>query len=293
MKNKTAFLNTIKELSVVVLASILSAFTLHVFVFTNNFAPSGVDGIATMLQKGTGINAGVFSLLLNVPLLIVAFFFINKKYVIHTVLFTVLSSAGMMILDVVNFYQYTAENEKLLAAIFTGLFLGIRTGLMIRIGASTGGVDIVACIVQKKKPYFNIERIISVICYIIIGVSFFVYENNLNSVLLAVVQMFVFEWSVGLIMRDSRDTVEFKIVTKHPESIKEEIIYNLKHGATIVESKGMFTQTDSYMIVSIINARQVPEFLSILKKYPDTFVSYTKLMGVRGNFRWGRNDIAK
>ena len=293
MKNKTAFLNLLKELGVVVLASALSAFTLHVFVFTNNFAPSGVDGIATMLQKGTGISAGIYSLLLNIPLLIVAFFFINKKYVLHTVIFTVLSSVGMVILDVVNFYQYTAENEKLLAAIFTGLFLGIRTGLMIRIGASTGGVDIVACIVQKKKPYFNIERIISVICYIIIGVSFFVYENNLNSVLLAVVQMFVFEWSVGLIMRDSRDTVEFKIVTKHPESIKEEIIYNLKHGATIVESKGMFTETDSYMIVSIINARQVPEFLSILKKYPDTFVSYTKLMGVRGNFRWGRNDIAK
>ncbi len=293
MKNKTAFLNTLKELGIVVLASALSAFTLHIFVFTNNFAPSGVDGIATMLQKGTGISAGIYSLLLNIPLLIVAFFFINKKYVLHTVLFTVLSSVGMVILSAVDFYQYTAENEKLLAAIFTGLLLGVRTGLMIRIGASTGGVDIVACIVQKKKPYFNIERIISVICYIIIGVSFFVYENNLNSVLLAVVQMFVFEWSVGLIMRDSRDTVEFKIVTKHPESIKEEIIYNLKHGATIVESKGMFTQTDSYMIVSIINARQVPEFLSILKKYPDTFVSYTKLMGVRGNFRWGRNDIAK
>ena len=225
MKNKTSFWNIIKELGVVILASALSAFTLHVFVFTNNFAPSGVDGIATMLQKGTGVSAGIFSLLLNIPLLIIAFFFINKKYVVYTVVFTVLSSVGMVILSTVGFYQYTAENEKLLAAIFTGLFLGVRTGLMIRIGASTGGVDIIACIVQKKWPYFNIERIISIICYVIIGVSFFVYENNLNSVLLAVVQMFVFEWSVGLIMRDSRDTVEFKIVTKHPEAIKEALLF--------------------------------------------------------------------
>lgn len=293
MKNKAAVWSVIKELGIVVLSAALSAFTLHIFVFANSFAPSGVDGIATMLQKGTGISAGIFSLLLNIPLLLIAFFFINKKYVVYTVIFTLLSSAGLVVLELVHFYQYTAENEKLLAAIFTGLFLGVRTGLMIRLGASTGGVDIVACIVQKKKPYFNIERIISIICYIIIGVSFFVYERNLNSVLLAVVQMFVFEWGVGLIMRDSRDTVEFKIVTKHPEDVKEEIIYNLKHGATIVESKGMFTDTDSYMIVSIVNARQVPEFLNILKKYPDTFVSYTKLLGVRGNFRWGRNDIAK
>ena len=293
MKNKTLFWNTVKELGFVVLASALSAFTLHIFVFTNNFAPSGVDGIATMLQKQTNISAGVYSLLFNIPLLILAFFFINKKYVIHTVIFTILSSGGLMILRAVEFYQYTAENERLLAAIFTGLLLGVRTGIMIRIGASTGGVDIVASIVQKKKPYFNVERIISIICYVIIGASFFVYDNNLNSVLLAVVQMFVFEWAVGLIMRDSRDTVEFKIITKHPEAIKQDIIYNLKHGATIIGSKGMFTGEDSNIIVSIVNARQVPEFLTLLKKYPDTFVSYTKLMGVRGNFRWGRNDIAK
>ena len=293
MKNKAAVWNVTKELGVTVLSAILSAFTLHVFVFTNSFAPSGVDGIATMLQKITGVSAGVFSLAINVPLLILALFLVNKKYVVYTIVFTVLSSIGLIVLDVVNFYQYTAENEKLLAAIFTGLLLGIRTGLMIRIGASTGGVDIVACIVQKRRPYFNIERIISIICYIIIGISFFVYENNLNSVLLAVVQMFVFEWAVGLIMRDSRDTVEFKIVTKHPELIKEDIIFNLKHGATLVESKGMFTETDSYTIVSIVNARQVPEFLNLLKKYPDTFVSYTKLLGVRGNFRWRKQDIAK
>ncbi len=275
-----------------VAASILSAFTLHIFVFANGFAPSGVDGISTMLQKVTGVSAGVFSLAINIPLLIFAFFFINRKYVFYTVLFTVLSSVGMILLRMVGFYQYEAGNEKILAAIFSGLFLGLRTGLMIQIGASTGGVDIIACIFQKRNTYLNIERIISIICYGIILASFFVYRD-LNSVLLSIVQMFIFEWGVGLVMKDSRDAVEFRIVTKHPEELKEDIILHLKHGATMMESRGMFTESDSYTIISVVNARQVPEFLNILKKYPDSFVSYSKLLGVRGNFRWRKTDVPK
>ena len=286
------FKNIAAGLAITVLAAAISAFTLHIFVYANDFAPSGVDGIATMLQKISGVNAGVYSLILNAPLIVFAFFHISKKYVFYTIVYTVLSSVGLIILGNVGFYQYVADSEKLLAAIFSGLLMGVRTGLMIMIGASTGGVDILACIFQKRKPYVNIERIISILCYITIFASFFVYWN-LNSLLLSIVQMFIFEWGVGLIMKDSRDAVEFKIVTKHPEQLKQDIIFILKHGATIVETKGMFTETPSYTIVSIVNSRQVPEFLNILKKYPDAFVSYSKIMGVRGNFRWRKDDQVK
>lgn len=130
------------------------------------------------------------------------------------------------------------------------------------------------------------------ICYAIILASFFAYRD-LNSVFLSDMQMFVFEWGVNLVMKDSRDAVEFRIVTKDPKALKEDIIFHLKHGATMIESRGMFTENDSYTIVSVVNARQVPEFLNILKKYPDAFVSYSKLLGVRGNFRWRKTDIPK
>jgi len=290
MKNKT--LKIVCEIGLTVLAAVVSAFTLHVFVYQNEFAPSGFDGIATMLQQTTGISAGIYYMLLNIPLLAIALFLLDKKYVIYTVLFTVLSSALIFVLGTVGFYQYEAANEKLLAAIFSGLLLGVRTGIMIRLGASTGGVDIIACIIHKKSTYIHVERIIAILCYIIIGLSFFVYRN-INSVLLAVVQMFVFEWGVNLIMKDSRDAIEFKIVTEHPEELKNAIINELKHGATILESKGMYTDNPSHVIISIVNSRQIPEFLKIIKDYPDTFVYYSKVMGVRGNFRWRKSDVVK
>lgn len=274
-----------------VVASVISALGLHIFVFGNSFAPSGIDGIATMLQETTRINAGIFTFVLNLPLLIAAWFILKRNYVIYTILFTVLASLWVYILGEVHFYQYVVESDKVIVAIFSGLLLGARTGIMLRIGASSGGIDIIACIVQNK---FNrdVEKVISFVCYIIIGISYFVYRD-LTCILLSVVQMFVFEKTVAFILKDTRNAVKFEIITKDPEKLKEEIIYELKHGATIVQSKGMFTDEQSTIVVTIVNTRQVPEFLRILKKYPDTFVYYTDVTGVNGNFRWRRDEKAK
>ncbi len=275
-----------------VFAALLSAVTLHVFVYKNQFAPSGVDGIATMVQELTTLNAGIVSLIINIPLLIIAWKLLNKKYVIYTLVFTFLSSGFIMLLDSINFPQYEAMYEKVVAAVFSGLLLGVRTGIMIRLGFSTGGIDIIAAIFQKNRSYINIERIISIMCYMIIGLSYFVYWD-LGAILLGIIQMFVFEKGVALLLSDHRDAVAFHIITKDPEKIKEDIIYNLKHGATVVESRGLFTDAESYMIISIVNKRQIPEFISIVKKHKDTFMYYSDINGVAGNFRWKKDDIVK
>jgi uncharacterized membrane-anchored protein YitT (DUF2179 family) len=278
---------------ITLIASALSAFGLHIFVYPASFAPAGVDGIATMLQEITKFNAGYYSLIINIPLLVVAYFLLKKRYVIYTVVFTVVSSVMLIVLKEINFYQYVSEDSGLIAAVFSGVMLGVRTGVMLKIGASTGGVDIIAGIVQRKRVYGSIEKIITLICYVIIGVSFFVYKNDLNSVLLSIIQMFVFERASGAIMKDTRNAVEFKIITRFPEQLKNDIIFGLKHGATLVDATGMYTNEGNSIIISVVNIRQIPEFLKLIKRYPDTFVYYTDVSGVKGNFRWKKDDVAK
>lgn len=293
MQEKLSVKKEALSVAATLVAACLSAFALHVFVYPADFAPSGIDGIATMLQKLTGFGAGYYTLIFNLPLLAVAWFLLKKRYVIYTVIFTVVSSVLIEVLAAIGFYQYTAENDKLLSAIFSGIMLGVRTGLMLRFGASSGGIDVIASMVQKKKPYANIERTISVFCYLIIGVSFFVYERDLQCILLSIVQMFVFEKAAAVIMRDTRNAVKFEIITRNPDALKSEIIFNLKHGATITDCRGMFTDENRYLIITIVNNRQVPEFLKIIKKYPDTFVYYSEVTGVKGNFRWFKDDEVK
>ena len=293
MKKKCSVTKELLSVMLTLTAAFMSAFGLHYFVFSASFAPSGIDGVATMLWELTGVNAGIYSLIFNLPLLAVAFFLLKRRYVIYTVLFTVSASLLLMLFEAIAFPCYTGGGDGLLAAVFSGVILGSRTGIMLRLGASTGGVDIIAGIIQAKKPYLNIERVITAICYGIILASFFVYDNNVTSVLLSFVQMFVFDRFAGKMLRDSRNAVEVTIITKRPNDIKNEIISKLKHGATIVASRGMYTDNESSLIISVINLRQIPAFLEIIKHYPDTFTYYGELMGVNGNFRWRKDDAVK
>ena len=294
MTNNKKFLKIFSEVILVLLLSVLSAFCLHVFVYPSNFAPSGVEGIATMIQHKTEFNAGIISLLFNIPLLIAAWFVLKKKYVIYTLVFNVLSSALILLLDKVEFYQYTDNAaDGLVAAIFSGIILGIRTGLMLKLGASTGGADIPAGIINHKMPHFNTERIISIICYATILFSFFVYDKNITSVLLSFVQMFLFDKFASAMMKDRRNAIEVKIITKEPEKMKHDIIYNLKHGATVLDGRGMYTDGKSSVIISVINIRQIPEFYEIMKNHPEAFAYFGELGGVKGNFRWRRDDAVK
>ncbi len=290
--SKTVLRREATALAITLIASFMSAFGLHYFVYSAAFAPSGIDGVATMLREITGINAGYFSLAFNLPLLVVAWFLLRRRYVIYTLLFTVVSSLFLLLFEWLSFPIYAGAADGLVAAAFSGVILGARTGIMLRIGASTGGVDIIAGMIGIKRPYLNIERIITVICYGIILLSFLLYRD-VTSILLSFVQMFIFDRFAAAMLRDSRGAVEVTIITKEPAAIRDEIIYSLKHGATAVSARGMYTDGESHVILSVINLRQIPAFLEIIKRYPGTFAYYGELMSVHGNFRWHKDDAVK
>ncbi len=192
------------ELLFVFVASIGAAFALYVFVYPNNFAPGGVNGITTMLQYITTISAGWWALIINLSLLVIAWFTLKKKYVIYVVLYTIVSSLVIILLQEIEFFEYFAIGEGILPAGASGLILGGTTGLMIAVGGSSGGLDTVACMIQKKKPQLKIERIISIFCYIIVICSYFVYKD-LTCILLALVHIFTYEKGMGFILSKKRE----------------------------------------------------------------------------------------
>ncbi len=280
------------DLFIIIIASIFSAVGLYTFVNPANFAPSGIDGVAIMLQKLTNINMGYISLAINIPLLIVAWFFISKKYVIYTTVFTLLSSVLLIFMEKLNIYQYVSQNNAWIAVLASGIMLGVRTAIMIKIGGSSGGVDIVASVVQQKRPYINIESLISIFCYIIIGVSFFVY-GNIESIIMSIAQMMIFNIAMNSILKTTRNAVEARIITDNPQEFKEDIINNLKHGATIIDGTGMFTGESKKMVITIINLRQMNDLIKISKKHPNSFIYFSEVNGVWGNFRWNKSDAVK
>ena len=290
MKTKTY--RYVIDVILIIVAAGLSAVGLYTFVNPAHFAPSGVDGISMMVQELTDINMGYVSLAINIPLLIAAWFLISKKYVIYTSLFTVVSSVAMIIMEEVNMYEYIPGNHVWISVFASGIMLGVRTAIMIRIGGSTGGVDIIACMVQKKKPYMNIETLISIFCYVTIAASFFVYWN-IESVIMSVVQMLIFNLAMNAVLKSTRNAVEVHIITGEPDKFKDDIMHNLKHGATVIDCHGMYTGEDKSMIVTIININQMDDLIKLSKKYDNTFVYFNDVSGVWGNFRWNKSDVVK
>ncbi len=271
-----------------IFASIVSTLALYIFVYPSGFVPLGLEAIVTMIHVKTGFSAGLLTLIFNLPLIVYAWFKLNKRYVIYTLLFTVLSSVLLEVYGLINLIKYL-DSEKSVASIFAGVMLGVRTGIMLKMGSSTGGVDIIAQIVQKKMPYVNLERIITVICCIIIGVSYFVY-NDFSCILLALISMVVCEFTTSLILRDSREAIEVKIITKNAEEISAELITELNHTATVIDAEGMYKKENNKVVLAVINRRELPTVMNIVKKYDETFVYYTDVKGVYGKFRRHKTD---
>ncbi len=296
--------NEITGVLTVIVVSIIVAIGLHVFVYKADFAPSGVDGAATMLQYGSKklfgveLSAGIFTFALNTPLLIAAWFILNKKYVVYTIIYTIVISVTLMLLKEFNFYQYDCTivtetepyNSHLVAAIFGGVMQGF-SGILLRIGGSAGGADVIGCMVQKKFPHKNVESIIAYVSYVVVAIAYFVY-GNLNSVCLSVIEIFVCERVTSMVLKSKRSAVKFEIVTdkEHSEQIKRIIIFNLRRSATILNGHGAFSEQGKEMIVCIVNYRQIPEFLKLVKAVPNTFLYYSDVMGVHGNFAFRLAD---
>lgn len=278
------------EVVIVTLCSLLSAAAMHIFVLNASFAPSGIEGIATMLQQTTGISAGYYSMVFNVPLLLFAWFKLNKKYVVYTLLFTVISSVGMILMESLRMPAYDAGDQIWIPAVVGGVLMGFRTGCIIRYGGSTGGLDILGGLIQKSRPYLEVETPISILSYIVIACSYFVYKD-ITSILLSMLMIFVFTQAMAKVLHSSRSAVEAKIVTTEPDRFKEDILLNLKHTATVLEGEGMFSGQKKYMIITIINIRQMNELNKIARKYPGSFVYFSPVNGILGNFRWNKHDI--
>ena len=298
----SAWRRELPPLLVLVLFSFLVALGLHVFVYKADFAPSGVDGIAAMLQYlsetsfGYKINAGLFTLAINLPLLIVAWFILKRRYVLYTLLYTLVVSLSLLLLDAVGFYQYDCTvpgngTSPLIAAIFGGVAQGL-TGMILRLGGSSGGVDIVGCLIQRRMPHRDLEKVIAWVSYATVAIAFFVY-GNLNSVCLSVISIFACERVSAAFLRSRRNAVKLEIVTdsETADRFRHILLYELGHGATLLEGRGMYTAEAREVIVCLIPYRDLPTFLKLVRPMEGTFLYYSDVLGVRGNFDYDRPAV--
>lgn len=266
----------------ILLSGLLRALSVHCFIIPNNFASGGVTGIAAMLQAGTGINSGIFILGINLPLLVASFFLINKKFAVTTAIAIVLQSGLLLLFEKIRFYTYVDPYNSVLSAVAGGVLGGAGIGLMLKIGGSSGGTDIIATFIYKHYSATNVSWFIFILDSIVVFVSFFVYGYVLTPVLLSLTEMFASARANELIVYGFKAALKFEIVTTRPEELSKELMVKLHRGVTAIQAKGMYSGTDKTLLVCIVRRRQVSAFQKILNTYPDSFAYISTTSEVMG-----------
>lgn len=185
----------LSELFVILICAVLSSANYIIFVFPNSFAPAGLDGICTMIQDIMNINMGYFSFLANFPLIICAFMFLKRDFAVKTAVYVVCFSVSVILLkktSLPEFAYYTKTGTSIaLAPIAAGGIRGVLYAVTIKFRGSSGGTDIIAALVKKKKPYLNLMNVIFVINMLIAVSSYFVYGMKLEPVICSIIYSFI------------------------------------------------------------------------------------------------------
>ena len=273
----------------IVLVALMSAVNYELFVFPNQFAPAGLNGICTMIQYLFGINVGYLSLIINIPLAIWCYFEVSKPIALRSMVYVGMFSLGLILLDYVDLsmFAYSTENgtSKILGPLVAGVIQGFAYSVLMKSSAYSGGVDFVSAVIHKRHPYKSVMGMSFTINAMIAACSFFVYDFKMEPVILCILYSFMSSTVGDKVIKSGREAISFEIITDYPEEISREIIEKTHHSTTLVPAKGMYSGKDKNMLICVVNKTQASQVIDIMSKYPNTFGIMDPVGQVMGNFK--------
>ena len=274
---------------VIALVALVASVNYELFVFPNQFAPSGLNGICTMVQHITGISVGYLSLLINVPLAIWCYFDVSKPVALRSMVYVLTFSLGLLILDHADLsaFAYITENgtSKILGPLVAGIIQGFVYSILVKASAYTGGTDFISAIIHKRDPNKSVLGMSFSINAVIAACSYFVYGYQMEPVILCILYAFMSSTVAERQMKSGREAVCFEVITDYPKEISNELIQKLGHSATLVPARGMYSGKETNLLICVVNKTQAASVARIVRKYPNTFAVMDPVSEVMGNFK--------
>ena len=275
--------------AVIIAVAVICALNYELFVFPNRFAPSGINGICTMIQYIFGINIGYLSLIINIPLAIAVYLLVSKPLAIRSMVYVGTFSVASVLLDTVDLSSFVYYTESGTSAILGPLVAGIIFGgcyaLLLQASAYSGGTDFVAAIIHKYHPEKSVFFLIFSMNVVVAITSYFVYGYQIEPVILCILYAFTSSTVSERLTKNGRSAVRFEIITDYPNEISDAIIHKLHHSATLISGRGMYLNKEVNMLFVVVNNNQVAKLSAICRQYPNTFAIIDPVSEVMGNFK--------
>lgn len=267
----------------IVLGTGILAFGITCFYDPIGLVTGGFSGLAIVIKHVTevfiegGIPLWLTNIALNVPVFILAYFLKGKKFIGKTLFGTIMLSVWLYILPAIDL----AENDYMIAALFGGVCAGAGIGFVIRVGATTGGTDMVSALVQLKMRPFSIVQILMVIdgLVVLLGLLIFGMRPTLYAIIGIVVQTKVSD----LIVEGFNYSKAAYIITNEHEEVAKRIMTELERGVTGLQAKGMYTKEDKCVLYCIVTQKEIIGLKDIVNEVdPSAFVIVSDVKEVLG-----------
>ena len=274
---------------VIAMVALVASVNYELFVFPNQFAPSGVNGICTMIQYVTGVSVGYLSLLINVPLAIWCYIEVSKPIALRSMVYVITFSLGLLLLDHVDLspFAYATENgtSKILGPLVAGVIQAYVYSILVKASAYTGGTAFVSAIIHKRSPEKSVFVISFTLNAAVAVASYFVYGYQMEPVILCILYSFMATNVGERLMKSGRSAIAFEIITDYPDEISQDIIRDIHHTTTLIPGKGMYSGRETSVLLCVVNKTQIAAVNSIIRRYPNTFAIVNPVSEILGNFR--------
>jgi uncharacterized membrane-anchored protein YitT (DUF2179 family) len=292
IKRNQPIVTLLTDILYAIVAGLIVGTAYFFFQNSNGFAPGGVGGLATIthhLASGR-ISWSILMLAFNLPIFVLLTAFVNRKLGMLLVLYMLVQSFTPQLLTALGASPYCLANNGedfniVFACILTGVVSGVGFSIMLKRFGASGGTYGISALLKKARPDMNIAYVSFIMDASVVFIAFFVYGMKVTPVVCTLLNLFIANIIVDNGLSGIKSGYKFEIITANPNELSAELLQKLKHGVTEIKVRGIYSNTDKYMLVCIINKRQIGEMMRILKAYPDTFSSFEKVSEIFGNFK--------
>ena len=275
------FFRRIVQYTVIVLGCVIYAVGFQFFMYPNNIVSGGIVGVAMIFNELLPMPVGVTTIILNIPLFVIAWRYFGLDFLISSLVGMALSSAFV---DLFAMFKIVLTNDPMLASIIGGVIKGVGLGVIYYVGSTTGGVDIVAKMLRMKNPHLNLGTILLLIDAAII-IAYAVILNKYESAMYSVITMFVVSKVIDLALYGIDNSCICYIISEKSSDISHEIISGHMHrGVTILEGRGAYSGKEKQVIMCVIKRQQIAEIRRIIRNLDENaFFIVSDAKNVFGN----------
>ena len=234
---------------------------LVLFTIPNDIAPGGVSGLATALAYLSPISVGVWTLILNIPLVALAWWKLGFRPLIKTIVATLLLSGFIeLFLRILPPYS----NNVLLASVLGGVLCGAGMGIIFVRGATTGGTDLISLLLNRIFPNASVGSLLLIVDATVVVFAVLVFRN-IEVALYSIVTIFATTRTVDAIMQGVDHAKVIYIVTERGEDILALLADELGRGVTVLQGRGGYTRRDKNVLMLVTHRNSFAQTLKAVK----------------------------